>query len=69
MCSRSVLRRRYHWFHGVAENLHPERPFEFIEVQLFDTLHAVADQAVRRDELGIYQIGPEQLAHMAEGRV
>ena len=53
----------------IAEDLYAKRPFELVEIKLLDAFHAVADQAVGGDELGINQISPKQLANMAERRV
>ena len=58
-----------HRFHQMTVKLDTHGPFGFGDAQFSERLARIADQPVRRDKLGIYHVGTEPLAHIAERRI
>ena len=64
-----ITRRLHHRLDGIAEDLNAYGTLEFLEIQLLDTLHRIADETVGGDELRINHIGAKHLADIAERRI
>ena len=67
--SLGYARRLHHRLDEVSVYLNTHGPLRLVDVELGARLPRIADQAVRRYELGGDHVGPEPLAHVAERRI
>ena len=58
-----------HRFDQVAVDLDAHGAFRVVDFEFFERFGRVADQPVRRDELGVDHVGAEAFAHVAERRI